>query len=48
MGKSQMRRLREASFRFRKEEPARYEKMCHSLHWLAFGIKTGKIEPNGK
>ena len=48
MGKSQMRRLREASMRFRREEPVRYAKMVSAIEFYVYLLKAGKVEINGK
>ena len=48
MGKSQMKRLREASMRFRREEPVRYARMASAIEFHAFLLKNGKLEANGK
>ena len=48
MGKSQMKRLREASMRFRREEPVRYARMASTIELYAELIRLGKHEINGK
>ena len=48
MGKSQMKRLREASMRFRREEPVRYARIARAIELYVELIRIGKLEANGK